>query len=529
MVTCSADGIVKIWQRSSTTGLPSSIEFAKSFRAHTGPVSSAALSQDGTYLATISHSDTTVKIFDLPALDMVSLVKISEKHGLGPVGKVAWLGGSSFVVTGAESKVALRWDSFDKSPKKFELGGVISALAYSGETLVASYEDGSIRYLDEQFKDISPDPDTTHLLDCHSSSDDNPAKIFSVKFSEDGRFFVVSCSDRQLRIYRMATGKLYRKYDESLQVYNQLQSSGKLAVPLDDMEFGKRMVVERDLDKNQAPFDAVFDESGTFLLYSTILGVKVLNLLTNKVSLYLGASENIRFTSLALLKPSPDTVKNLELAASEHKTARKAEEPLLALAAYKKNRFYLIGREEPDSHMDRDVMNEKATKDDAVVKSKVALPTQAIMRTTLGDIVIKLLPEVAPLAVENFITHSKNGYYDNLIFHRIIKGFMVQTGDPFGDGTGGESIWGADFRDEISPDVKHDQPFTVSMANAGPGTNGSQFFITTVKCPWLDGKHTVFGRVVRGTEVVSKIEAAETDDLDKPKSDIKIIQIDTLS
>jgi peptidylprolyl isomerase domain and WD repeat-containing protein 1 len=297
------------------------------------------------------------------------------------------------------------------------------------------------------------------------------------------------------------------------------------------MEFGKRMVVEWDLDKSQggAPFDAIFDESGNFLLYSTMLGIKVLNLLTNKVSAYLGTSESLRFTGLALLQPSSDSVKGLELAASEHTTERKFDEPLLALIALKKNRFYLIGRSEPDSHIERDVMNEKPTKEDLAtkVKAKAVLPTQAIIRTTLGDIAIKLMPDVAPLAVENFVTHSKNGYYDNLIFHRIIKGFMVQTGDPFGDGTGGESIWGADFRDEIQQDVKHDQPFTVSMANAGPGTNGSQFFITTVKCPWLDGKHTIFGRVVRGSEVVSKIEAADTDDLDKPKSDIKIIQIDT--
>jgi len=122
-----------------------------------------------------------------------------------------------------------------------------------------------------------------------------------------------------------------------------------------------------------------------------------------------------------------------------------------------------------------------------------------------------------PKTVENFTQHSKNGYYNNLIFHRVIKNFMVQTGDPFGtlthftwllcysnsnwyagDGTGGESIWGKDFEDEIHPKLKHDVPFTLSMANAGANTNGSQFFITTVPLPHLDGKHTVFGRVTKG-------------------------------
>jgi peptidylprolyl isomerase domain and WD repeat-containing protein 1 len=100
--------------------------------------------------------------------------------------------------------------------------------------------------------------------------------------------------------------------------------------------------------------------------------------------------------------------------------------------------------------------------------------------------------------MENFLGHCQSGYYDNVLFHRVIAGFMIQTGDPLGDGTGGESIWGNEFDDEILSQLRHDRPFTVSMANAGPNTNGSQFFITTVATPWLDGKHTVFGRVVKG-------------------------------
>jgi peptidylprolyl isomerase domain and WD repeat-containing protein 1 len=114
----------------------------------------------------------------------------------------------------------------------------------------------------------------------------------------------------------------------------------------------------------------------------------------------------------------------------------------------------------------------------ATQERKQVLGTGAILRTTKGDIHMRLFPDAAPKAVENFVTHSKNGYYDNLIFHRVIKGFMVQTGCPFGDGTGGDSVWGSDFEDEFSREFKHDRPFTVSMANAGPNTNGSQFFVT---------------------------------------------------
>ena len=108
----------------------------------------------------------------------------------------------------------------------------------------------------------------------------------------------------------------------------------------------------------------------------------------------------------------------------------------------------------------------------------------------MGDIHFELYPDVAPKAVENFVGHARSSYYDGVIFHRIIKKFMLQTGDPLGDGTGGESIFGSNFEDEIDKNVKHDRPYTLSMANAGPKTNGSQFFITTVPCPWLDGKHT---------------------------------------
>ena len=103
---------------------------------------------------------------------------------------------------------------------------------------------------------------------------------------------------------------------------------------------------------------------------------------------------------------------------------------------------------------------------------------------------------------------------------------MVQTGDPKGDGTGGESIWGGEFEDEFNKSLRHDRPFTLSMANAGPGTNGSQFFISTVPCPWLDNKHTVFGRVTNGFDVVTKIENARVNKNDKPIDDIKILSID---
>ena len=152
----------------------------------------------------------------------------------------------------------------------------------------------------------------------------------------------------------------------------------------------------------------------------------------------------------------------------------------------------------------------------------------ATMETTKGNIVLELRADMAPKAVENFVTHSKNGYYNGLIFHRVIKDFMIQGGDPTGTGMGGESIWGKPFKDEFAPNAVFDKAGILAMANSGPNTNGSQFFITTVPTYWLNGRHTIFGLVTQGFDIVKKIENAETNgryEGDKPLEDIKIISI----
>ena len=133
-----------------------------------------------------------------------------------------------------------------------------------------------------------------------------------------------------------------------------------------------------------------------------------------------------------------------------------------------------------------------------------------ILETTQGSIEIELFPNVAPLAVENFTTHIKNGYYDGITFHRIIRGFMIQGGDPTGTGYGGKSIWGKPFKDEFK-NKTFDKPGVLAMANSGPYTNGSQFFITTVKTPWLNGGHTIFGQVIASSmKVVMNLEYVPT-------------------
>lgn len=142
-----------------------------------------------------------------------------------------------------------------------------------------------------------------------------------------------------------------------------------------------------------------------------------------------------------------------------------------------------------------------------------APPVAAALKTSEGTMVLELFEEQVPNTVANFVHLATNGFYDGLTFHRIIEDFMVQTGCPEGTGTGGP---GWQIADEIVDGLKHDSAGTLSMANAGPDTNGSQFFITLAPTPWLDGQHTVFGRVVKGMDVLERIGSVDTDERDRP-------------
>ena len=150
---------------------------------------------------------------------------------------------------------------------------------------------------------------------------------------------------------------------------------------------------------------------------------------------------------------------------------------------------------------------------------------RAVIKTNMGDMSFELFPQAAPKAVENFVRHSENGYYNGLIFHRVIKDFMIQGGDPTGTGMGGESVFGGSFEDEFSIDARNYYG-ALSMANAGPNTNGSQFFITTALTPWLHMHHTIFGEVVDGYDVVEKIENCRTGFMDKPLEEQKILSVE---
>lgn len=448
-------------------------------------------------LAVTDESSSTIQVFDGRGENPQPLYTLNTIHRV-PVIALAFNNTYDCVVSADESGMVEYWragdGSFEKPDNVFELKS------------------------------------STNLFEFKKSKS-TPA---SITISPSGNLFAVfSFPDRQVRVFDFPTGKLYRKYDESLATLTDMQQAGTAPYQLEEVEFGRRLAVERELENpvTRPKVNVIFDESGHFILYGSLYGIKCINTYTNRVVRVYGKDEPFRGLNLAMYQGQPQKkgVVTVSMAASSNPLLQEAEErdPMLVSTGFAKVRFYLFTNETEISKSTRDVQNEKptqtATGKESSAKKQAEVGTSAILHTTLGDIHLRLFPSAAPKAVENFVTHARNGYYNNTIFHRVIRKFMIQGGDPQGDGTGGESIWGGEFEDEFST-LKHDKPYTLSMANAGPNTNGSQFFITTEKTPWLDGKHTIFGRAVQGLDVVHKIENVKTYK-EKPEVDVKIVSI----
>ncbi|CAM9602696.1 unnamed protein product [Chrysoparadoxa australica] len=542
LITASQDGHVKFWKK-----MPEDVEFVKHYHAHLGPVHDLACTADGTKLCSAS-ADKTVKFYEVASFDMSHMLSLEYTPT-----KVAWINNKSrrgkVAVADADSGAVRVYATDGASEPLHTLtlhSSPVLCLAFNSAmgTVVSGDSKGGLEYWSAETYGTPPERSVSFRFKLETDLYDLAkvkAKPCSICFSPNGLRMAVMATDRQVRVFDFSSGKLSRVYDESIKIYEKAHADGKLKI--DAIDFGKRSAVENEIESvgALAMQTATFDESGGFLLYPTMLGIKVLDVESNQLVTVLGQTENTeRFLKVSLYQgvPKIDSQYLLRLEAQRKGTARTSDElskeptpdPTLACTAFDKKRFFLFSRRGPAEGEERDVLNEKPTAEDLhiVAETEATLGREAVLRTTLGDIKCKLFPEECPKTVENFSTHIKNGYYDNIIFHRVIKGFMVQTGDPLGDGTGGESIWGGEFEDEFHRNLRHDRPFTLSMANAGPGTNGSQFFITTLPTPWLDNKHTVFGRVIAGMDVVQKIEQAKVDKNDKPFTDIKILNCDLI-
>ncbi|KAJ5167614.1 Peptidyl-prolyl cis-trans isomerase cyp15 [Penicillium canariense] len=536
VITSSVDGVVKFWKK-----MADGIEFVKEFRAHPGEIRSVNVSADGRSFAT-AGVDKTVKIFDVITFDLLAMYTLEFVPRC-----VCWVHrrGASLPLLAVTDESSNTFQVFDgrgensqplHTVKSVHRTPVVSmAFNNAFDCVISADESGMIEYWragDGSFE--KPDnvfelKSSTNLF-AFKKAKSTPTAI---TISPSGEHFAtVSFPDRQVRVFEFATGKLYRTYDESITTITEMQQAGTAPYPLEELEFGRRLAVERELDgeATRSKVNVAFDESGHFLLYGSLYGIKCINTYTNRVVRVYGRDEPFRALHLALYQGQPQRkgVVTVSMAASSNPLLQEAEErdAMLLSTGFAKVRFYLFTNETEISKGRRDVQNEKPTQAGGS-ETRATKPsesgTAAVLHTTMGDIHLRLFPTAAPRTVENFVTHARQGYYNNTIFHRVIRKFMIQGGDPQGDGTGGESIWGGEFADEFSS-LRHDKPYTLSMANAGPNTNGSQFFITTEKTPWLDNKHTVFGRAVQGLDVVHKIENVKTYK-EKPEVDVKIVSI----
>jgi peptidylprolyl isomerase domain and WD repeat-containing protein 1 len=491
LLTSSIDGFVKFWKKAAAG---ETFEFVKEFRAHQGEITGVSVSADGRSFASAGQ-DKTVKIFDVVTFDLLAVLTLEAVPK-----SVCWIhrrgAGVPLLAVGVEKKIVIYDGRGENTQPIKEIKGLhrapVHVMVYNDafDCVVSADESGMVEYWNPSTYEK---PDT--VFEMKSGTD-----LFAFKkaksvpsqitISPTGRqWSCMSFPDRKIRIFDFATGKLYRTYDESLQTIEEMQQAGTALQTLEPVEFGRRLATERSIDADgvRDKVNVIFDETGHFIIYGSILGTKVINTYTNRVVKVYGAEENFRALNLTLYQGQPlkKGVTTVAMAASANPLLQESEarDPILVTTAVSKQRFYMFTDDTEISKSSRDIHNEKPThlsgKKEEVKKTALT-GTAAILHTTYGDIHIRLFPDAAPKTVENFVTHAKRGYYNNVIFHRVIRKFMIQTGDPLGDGTGGESIWGGEFEDEFST-LRHDRAYTVSMANAGPNTNGSQFFITTEK------------------------------------------------
>ena len=557
IITGSIDGHVKFWRK-----MPTGIEFVKHFQAHLGPLHAMSVSPDGRRLVTTSQ-DKFIKFFDVQTFDMSSMMNVEFVPTV-----CVWIAGFAGVydrIAVADSDSGL---IHAYSTHSWQLLGQVTLHESPVQCMCFDAKRGLGMSCDKrgllEFWDCETlqAPETDKVQFRFKSETDlyelakSRTTAAALAVSPTGDLLAVLTPSHLLLLFDVSTGKLRRKYDESAAAAN--------AAGQDPAEAKRRAGLEEEVDAalaqggpgTQSP-SLQFDETGHFLLYGAPAGIKLLNVVSNRVACVLGSAEpsGERFLALGLYQGVPKVDAQYLLArnpaegatktADQMNAAGSQPDPTVYATAFNRRRFYCFSRREPgdapapsssssSSSSARDVLNEKPTAEE---RQSAAAPDpraglkhgrEAVLRTSVGEVTIKLYGAECPRTVENFATHAKNGYFDGLVFHRVIKGFMLQTGDPRGDGTGGESIWGGEFEDEFHPSLRHSLPFTVSMANSGPNTNGSQFYITCAPCPHLDNKHTVFGRVTKGFDVISTIEQTKTNKHDRPLADIKILKVDIL-
>jgi peptidylprolyl isomerase domain and WD repeat-containing protein 1 len=437
VITTSIDGVVKFWKKTAT-----GIEFAKEYRAHSGRIQSSSVSADGAAFASAGdEDDKTIKLFDVITFDLLSMLNLEA-----PATCICWVHrrGSAPVLAVAIGQVINLYDGRGErqsplhSLKSLHRSPIV-AMAYNPafDCVLSADESGMVEYWTP--RDNFDKPETVFQMKSSTSLFEfrkARSAPSCISISPSGhQFATFSFPDRRVRVFDFASGKLHRSYDESLTTITDMQQAGTALQKLEEVEFGRRMATERELDNPmvRSRVNVIFDESGHFILYGSLLGIKVINTLTNRVVKTYGKEEPFRALNLALYQGQPQRkgVVTVSMAASANPLLQEAEErdPMLFATGFGKVRFYMFTNEDQISKSERDVQNEKPRMIGGKKKEvkQAESGTAAVLHTTYGDIHLRLFPDAAPKAVENFVTHAKNGYYNNTIFHRVLRKFMIQV------------------------------------------------------------------------------------------------------
>ena len=558
--TTSNDGVIQFWKK-----IPRGIEFVKKFRAQLNKITGLSINKDGSMLCTCSHKDLFIKIFDIINFDLFDYIQLNYYPCLCEYIIADPKSMNNIIAISEKEKGIIH--IYDSNKKKeislvtIHNNSIITGIKFNTKynICISTSNIGLIEYWCKSNTNtkMSSDPnkytygnDIENEIIDESISFDFPKHSIKFKFKSQTDLFKLYNNNKKNSIINLTLSPRNNYFGvtdklRNIYIFNFL--TAKIVYTITDTVFSsddedtKEANIEREIEKYVDSLyqpNIQFDDSEKYLYYPCWEGIKLINLKTNELIKILGKKEKLRFISICLfqgesLRNKSGIITESKMRNEDNINADKIIDPLLLANAYKSNRFFIFSKNEPDNKIKRDMMNEdidelknKANLNQKNDKNKeiVDLPEKAVIDTTKGEIFIKLFVNECPKTTKNFITLGRRGYYDGLIFHRVIKNFMIQTGDPRGNGTGGESIYGKPFKDEFNENLKH-EAFTVSMANAGPDTNGSQFFITTVPCHWLDNKHTVFGRVYDGSDVVKVIEDTKVDKKNKPYEDIKIVTI----
>jgi peptidylprolyl isomerase domain and WD repeat-containing protein 1 len=491
------------------------LEFVKSFTAHVGAVINLVVSYEGDTVVSVGI-DRIIKVYDVSTFDVTGMIKIrddsSGSSSPKAIGPAVLLGQDSLALALDESIQIYELDTLSQLKTIHLHAAPITAMVYNARhhCVLSTDQKGVIELWCASRNQLGSA--SVEGIAYASKADTDMYALFRKKTSclalaTSGSHYALYGRNGIIYLMNHASGMIVIRFDERLKVYDETFRSHEM----DALEYGKRAAMEREMMQESPIFGLTkgisdlhqsiaitFDTTGDYLIVPTLVGIKVMDWARRMVVKIVGKDDannnGLRFLSATLCPGDAKVNQQMQLArtggskaAMNFDTMERLNDALLITLAYRQRRFFCFSQVDPievaeaknandnDVEIRRDIMNEPPTADDRQLASNAtgssgvaALPSEAILRTSMGDIHIKLFAREVPKTIENFTTHAKNGYYDNCIFHRVIPNFMIQTGDPLGDGTGGESIWGGEFEDEFVRNLKHDRPFTVSMANAGP-------------------------------------------------------------